>query len=77
MEIQTFINNFENAIDGIVPGSITTLTEFQKLPQWDSLALLSLLVMVDGEYGVQITGQAVQKCSTIADLAQLIPSIEK
>jgi acyl carrier protein len=75
--MQTFINNFENAIDGIIPGSITATTEFQKLPQWDSLALLSLLAMVDGEYGVQIAGQAIQNCLTVADLAHLIPSIEK
>ena len=74
MDMQNFIENFENAIDGIAPGSITPETEFQKLPQWDSLALLSLLAMVDGEYGVQVSGQTVQQCVTVADLAKSVPA---
>lgn len=72
MEIKNFIENFENAVDGIPAGGILPETEFKKLPQWDSLALLSLLAMVDGEYGVQITGKEVSDCNSIADLVAVL-----
>ena len=38
------------------------------IPNWDSLASLTTLSMLDMEYGVTLSGAELQACSTIADL---------
>ena len=68
MDTKTFIEKFENALDDIDPGSITPETLLLSLPQWDSLAILNVLVMSDIEYNVQISGTEVQKAQTVNDL---------
>lgn len=72
MQSEDFIKNFENAIDGIAPGSITPETEFQQLAEWDSLAFLTLLAMIDEEYNVEIEGARIHACRTIQDLFEII-----
>lgn len=68
MDIQSFISHFEQAIDGLDAGSISAQTEFQQLPQWDSLAFLSLLAMLDAEYAVDVPGAKIVECRTIEEL---------
>ena len=65
MEINQFVRNFEGAIFGIEPNSLTPETQFRKLEQWDSLGLLCLLAMIDSEYGVQISGTELKQCETL------------
>lgn len=72
MEIADFIKNFEGAIDGIAPGSITPETEFQQLPEWDSLAFLTLLAMIDEVYNVEVEGAKINACRTVQDLFEII-----
>jgi len=72
MEIETFIQHFENAIEGITPGTVKPQTPLRTLPQWDSLALLNILAMIDIEYGVQATGMEIQNSKTIQDLFALV-----
>jgi acyl carrier protein len=43
-------------------------TQLQDLPEWDSLAALGVIVMFDMEYGKSITGDQLEKISTIGDL---------
>ena len=72
MKIESFVQDFESAVDGIPAGSIKPDTKFHDLPQWDSLALLSILALVDGNYNVQVSGKEVQACTTIEDLFKLV-----
>lgn len=46
-------------------------TAFRGIPGWDSLAMLSLIVMFDDEYGRTVTNDELKKASTIADLEAL------
>ena len=40
----------------------------QDLPNWDSLAILTTLAMLDAQYDVVLAGPEIQSCVTIADL---------
>lgn len=39
--------------------------------EWDSLAVLSLIALLDARYGVNITAMELQNVRTVADLAKL------
>jgi acyl carrier protein len=72
MSSDTFVRNFESAIEGIPPNSLTATTEFRGLEKWDSLAALAILAMVDAEYSVQITGNELKGCNTINDIFAIV-----
>ena len=74
MEIQQFIRHFEDSIEGIEPDSLAADTRYHLLAQWDSLALLCLLAMIDCEYDVQIPGMELKSCDTLRDLFDLVAS---
>ena len=72
MEVDQFVRHFEAAIEGITPGSLTPETEYYKIPQWDSLALLCLLAMIDCEYDVQVGGMELKGAATLAEVYKLV-----
>ena len=74
MEINQFVRNFENAIFGVEPNSLNPETRFREIEQWESLALLCLLAMIDNEYGVQVGGMELKKCETLRDIFDSIAS---
>ena len=43
------------------------------LPNWDSLAVLSFVAMVDSRLGTTVKGTDLVKCKTVDDLAALLP----
>ena len=67
-DLQAFIENFLLAVDFQEPVKLTPETQLQDLPEWDSLAALGVIVMFDMEYGKSITGDQLEKISTIGDL---------
>jgi acyl carrier protein len=74
MEIDQFVRHFESAIEGLEPNSLNPDTKYHTLPQWDSLALLCLLAMIDCEYNVQIPGMELKNCDTLRDIFDLVGS---
>jgi acyl carrier protein len=68
MEINQFVRNFENAIFGIEPNSLNPDTRFREIEQWESLALLCLLAMIDNDYAVQVGGMELKQCETLRDI---------
>lgn len=44
------------------------LSEF---PEWDSLSALSVIAMLDSEYGVNLTAMQLRNINTVAELAML------
>ncbi|MDA7676991.1 acyl carrier protein [bacterium] len=40
--------------------------------EWDSLAIISTIAIVDSVYGKMLNGEKVQNCQTFADLLFLI-----
>ena len=40
--------------------------------QWDSLAVVSTLAVIDEVYGKSVNGQALSKCATVVDVLKLV-----
>jgi acyl carrier protein len=72
--VEEFVRNFENAVEGIEPNTLTPDVEFTSLPEWDSLAALSVLAMADAEYETEITGNELRQCKTLQDLFNVVQS---
>lgn len=68
MSLEKFIKDFEEAVEDLEPGSIEGNTAFQKLAVWDSLALLTVISMIDFEYNVSIKANLLKECETIEAL---------
>lgn len=75
MELEKFVTDFESVIEDVEPGSVKADTNFKKdIDSWDSLAVLSVLAMIDSEYKKVISGEELLKCSTVNDVYNLVAS---
>ena len=72
MDIKTFIENFIEALELEDGSAITETTKFKELDEWDSLAALSTISMVDDEFGVTLTNKDLRAVETMQDLCNLI-----
>ena len=70
--IESFIENFNTAVDFQDPVELKPDTALADLPEWDSLAALAVIVMFDLEYGVTITGNDLKGCSSLQDVHKLL-----
>ena len=68
-----FIENFAEAVN-LADIELSPETRLQDLPNWDSLAILTTISMIDMEYGVTVSGVELQNCTTLGDLMQLVES---
>lgn len=48
--------------------------DLKSFPQWDSLSVLSVIAMLDANYGVNLRGADFESISTIGDLWNLVQS---
>ena len=74
MSLEKFIENFEEAVEDIEPGSLTAETAYRELEEWDSLAVLTVIAMVDAEYNVRLKADALKSCETLEALFALVSS---
>jgi len=69
--MDAFINHLREALNN--PDlTIRAEDSLRDLPNWDSLAILTVLSMVDEEYGVTLSGAELQNCERVADLYTLV-----
>ena len=68
MEIKEFINNFAEQFDDTEPSEFTPETVFHELDEYTSLTALSIIAMVDEEYGVTLNANDMSTAVTIEDL---------
>jgi acyl carrier protein len=53
-------------IDKVLPSlDLTTM-------EWDSLAFISTIALVDDCFNIMLNGQALEACQTVADIEKLI-----
>lgn len=72
--LEAFIGNFENTVEGIEPGTLNAETVFRSLKQWDSLAVLMFIDMVDAEYDVRLNSKQIKEAESLKDLYGVITS---
>ena len=68
MTIESFIANFIDATDFRNPVDIGLDTEFRTLAEWDSLAALGVIVMLDMEDQKVVADDDLQQAVTVGDL---------
>ena len=74
MEIKDFVQNFADQFDDTEADLFTAGTKFRELEEWSSLIALSVILMVDEEYGITIEGKDIENVGTIEELFNTIES---
>lgn len=73
MDISDFVTNFSGLFEETDPGNINGQTRFrEELDEWDSLMALSVIAMVDSEYGVTLTAGDIRDSTTVEDLFKAV-----
>ena len=71
MNQQNFIERFAEAVMAD-PKAIQPATELKSLENWDSMALVSVVALLD-EFGAKPAPGALEKCRTVSDIMALVP----
>ena len=72
MNIDEFTVKFAELFDDTPASEITPSTAFHDLDEYSSLVSLSLIAMVDEEYGVTLSGNDIRSATTVEDLFNLV-----
>jgi acyl carrier protein len=72
MELQEFIEKFAEQFDETDTSQFQSKTEFKCLAEWSSMIGLSLIAMIDDEYGITIKGKDIKSAETIEDLYNIV-----
>ena len=74
MDIQKFIENFAEQFDDTELDAFKPDTVFHGLDEYSSIIALSIISMVDEEYGVALSGNEMKAAVTIEDLFNTVQS---
>jgi len=72
MDIKEFISKFVDELDETSIDEVTAETDYKALPDWSSLTALSVIAMIDDEYGKEVTGDDLRRCVTIEQLFDFV-----
>ncbi len=72
MDISTFIEHFADQFDDTPSEEIKAETVFRDLDEWSSLIALSIIAMVDEEYGVTLKGNDIKNATTDEDIFKTV-----
>ncbi|CCY35133.1 uncharacterized protein BN796_01782 [Alistipes sp. CAG:831] len=67
-----FLKNFASQFEDTDSSKITLETEFRDIDEWSSLVHLSVILMLDKEYGVTIEGEDFAMLKTVGDIADYV-----
>lgn len=70
--LNEFVQLFAELFDETDASVFTPDTDFRELDEWSSLIGLSVIAMVDEEFGVALKANDFRQVSTISDLYQII-----
>lgn len=54
------------------PGTLTPNTQLDDLEEWDSIALISFIALLDDEFDKVVKGSVIKAQKTVADLMALM-----
>lgn len=74
MTTPEFVKHFAEALEIEDYSNLDTTTRFRTLEEWDSLAYLSVIAMIDEEYDCQIETADFKKLDIIGDIINHISS---
>ncbi len=68
---EKFIQLFREALE-IEDKEVNLTDNFRQYEEWDSLAYLSVIAMIDEEFDVQIEGKEFKELKTVGDIIEAI-----
>lgn len=75
MTIEEFVEHFADEMTETPAGTITANTNYKELDEWGSLASLSIISMIDEEYGHLITGADVRARNSVKELWEFVEGL--
>ncbi len=72
MEIKDFIKNLAEQYEDVELSEFAPETKFKEFDEWSSLTSLSIIAMIDDEYGVVVKGDEIRQAMTVQDLFDII-----
>ncbi len=67
-----FLEEFISAIDPAEPDLINIESHLASIPEWDSLAVLGVIVMFETLFDRKITGEIIASAQTVRDIFNFI-----
>jgi acyl carrier protein len=71
MTTREFLSLFEEILEAS-PGSLTSDDALPGREGWDSLAVVSLIAMVDEQFGVTLAPRDIARAEKVADIVALL-----
>lgn len=68
--VNEFIEKFKEALD--IEGEYDLNVEMEDFKEWDSMGYISIMSMLDDEYGKEVNADQLKACKTLADLYKLV-----
>ncbi|MFB9274554.1 acyl carrier protein [Cohnella cellulosilytica] len=72
MTISEFISKFEEDVVFVQQGSLTLDTRLNELDEWDSMATVAVLALVDENLNLRLNTEQLSTCNTVGDLVALV-----
>lgn len=76
MELNEFVSKFAELFYDTDISEFSGETEYKNLDEWGSLSAISVIAMVDRDYGVTLKGSDIVNCETIKDLFNKIKDLK-
>ena len=71
MDIKEKLCLLEELLD-VEEGSLRAEDKMEEIEEWDSMTVLSLIVLLDEKFGKQISGKQIKALQTIGDILKLM-----
>jgi acyl carrier protein len=72
MNENEFLDEFISAVDPVDISIIAIDTELKTIPEWDSLAILGVIILFETSFNKQISGEVLASKITVRDIYNLI-----
>ena len=71
MQAEAFLREIEATLE-LPEGSLKGDDKLGDIPEWDSLAVISFIALVDEKLGLAVDGEALANAETVGDLLALV-----
>jgi acyl carrier protein len=71
MKTTDFLKLLDDALD-LPQGTLIGTEALSDIPEWDSLAVISFIALVDEQFNIILEGEKLAEAKTVADLLALL-----
>lgn len=72
--LEEFVTLFAEQFDDTDVNEIKAETKFRDLDEWSSIIGLSIIAMVDEEFGIALKADDMKKATTVQELYEIVKS---